>query len=372
MAFAVKYRPKKLSDLVGQEVIVKTLSNAIQNDQLHHAYLFVGQFGSGKTSAARVLAAMENCEVSPGIAPCGECGICSDIFHGHHSDIEEIDAASTGKVEQIRELKKSALYLPIDGAKKKYYIIDEFHSVSSAGAEALLKLIEEPPSHVRFILCTTELEKVKGTIRSRCQVHEFKKIYWRLIAKHLNDIVKQEGLEVETSVLSLCSRLANGSMRTALQNLEKVASFSGNGNVTTEDAEKVFSTVSEITYYDLIDEVVGVNKDKIDTTSGFKIINTMLQTGANYAAIYNGISEKLNDILICLTSSKAGEFINVSEEGKRRLKEQATFCKEKIKAILDSLNYLHESAQAVEYNMSTEIALQKWFIESLYCFNTKK
>lgn len=372
MAFAVKYRPKKLSDLIGQEVIVKTLSNAIQNDQLHHAYLFVGQYGSGKTTAARILAAMENCETSPGITPCGECGICNDIFHGRHSDIEEIDAASTGKVEQIRELKTSALYLPIDGARKKYYIIDEFHSVSSAGAEALLKLIEEPPPHVRFILCTTELDKVKGTIRSRCQVHEFKKIYWRLIAKQLEEIAKKENLEAENSVLSLCSRLANGSMRSALQNLEKVSSFSGNGKVTTEDAEKVFSTVSEMTYYDLIDEVVGVNKEKVDATGGFKIINTMLQTGANFAAIYNGITEKLNDVLICLTSSKAGEFVNVSEEGKRRLKEQATFCKDKIKAILDSLNYLHEASQAVEYNLSPETALQKWFIESLYCFNTGK
>ena len=161
MVFARKYRPKILADLVGQSSVVQTLTNALTRKKLHHAYLFVGKFGCGKTSTARILAASENCVQSPGLTPCGDCEVCKAVFTGSHTDILEIDAASgAGKVDQIRDLKHSAVYSPIDGAKTKYYIIDEAHRMTPPAEEALLKLLEEPPAKVRFVLCTTELQQM--------------------------------------------------------------------------------------------------------------------------------------------------------------------------------------------------------------------
>lgn len=375
MVLARKYRPKQLSDLIGQEIVVQTLTNAIQLNKLHHAYLFVGQFGSGKTTCARILAAMENCEVSPGINPCGKCSVCVGIYAGKHEDIEEIDAASgAGKVEQIRELKTAAIYSPVDGAKTKYFIIDEAHRMTPAGEEALLKLIEEPPSHVRFILATTEMEQMRSTIVSRCQVHEFRKISWRQIAELLEKIAKKEGIECDKEVANLCARLANGSMRNGLQNLEKLSAFVGKGRIRIADAEKVFATVSEMLFYDIIDFIIGVDQRTTDAGAGFKIINKMFQNGADFGLVCDGLTTRLNHIMIGLTSSGAGELISVSEEGSRRLMNQWKKCKvsEGLEPVLSSLRYLRDAKEAVKYGLSPEMALQQWFLESAFAFHQKK
>lgn len=367
--FARKYRPRQLSELVGQHVVVQTLSNAFKMNKLHHAYLFVGHVGSGKTSTARILAAMENCEKSPGLYPCGECSVCSGIFKGTHADIEEIDAASqAGKVDQVRQLKTDAMYGPIDGAKIKYYIIDECHRMSPASSEALLKLIEEPPPRIRFILCTTEAESVRGTIMSRCQVHEFRKIYWRQISERLGEVAEKEKIESEKEALNICSRLAQGSMRTALQNLEKLAAYNGGKKITGSDAQKMFATVSEVLFYDVIDQILGVEGGKPDATKGFKLINSMLINGADFAMICNGLAEHLRHIMVGLSCQKAADFIDVSEEGKRRLLTQLKKCKN-LTGIFAAYKHLHEARQGVEYGLSPEIALQKWLLESVFAFH---
>ena len=189
---ALKYRPKKLSDMIGQEVPVQTLTHSFESNSLHHAYLFVGQIGSGKTTTARIVAAMENCTETPGQNPCGQCDVCKPVFKGVHTDIMEIDGASgAGNVAQVRELKKEALYNPVDGAVTKYYIIDECHRVSDSGLDALLKILEEPPKNTRFILCTTEIQKVRPAIISRCQRHDFVKIFWMQISEYLLEVSKQ-------------------------------------------------------------------------------------------------------------------------------------------------------------------------------------
>lgn len=372
--FARKYRPKTLDEVIGQPVVVRTLSNAIKNNKLHHAYMLVGQFGSGKTTVARILAAMENCEVSPGVKPCGKCSICRHVFEGTHADIIEIDAASeAGKVEQIRVLKKEALYNPVDGAKTKYFIIDECHSMSGGSNEALLKLLEEPPAHTRFVLCTTDVQKVRPTIVSRCQRHDFIKIFWMQIAETLQQICKEEGIDAEVGALNLCARLARGSMRNGLNNLEKLISFVGNGSISTSDAEKSFGAVDEMLYSDLMDEVVGVNSTKPDSAKAFLIINKMLREGAEYQTISNGLAEYLQTLMIGLTSSKAGDLVHLSQEGKNRLKQQMKQCaaESKLNAIMKSIECLTASNVAVGYGIEPEVALQKWFVESIFEFRKK-
>ncbi len=368
LVFARKYRPKRLHDLVGQAPVVQTLKNALMNGRLHHAYLFVGKFGCGKTSTARILAASENCKVSPGLEPCGTCDICKSIFAGVHTDVAEIDAASNaGKVDQIRELKRSASYSPIDGAKTKYFIIDEAHRCSPQAEEALLKLIEEPPSHVRFVLCTTELQQMRGTILSRCQVHEFKRIYWREIAVYLQNIIKLEKLECDDESLHLCAKLADGSLRNALQNLEKLVGFVGGKTIRVKDAQSAFGTVSDVVFYNLLDQAIGKGGSP-DATTGYKVINELLMSGMSFDVVCDGISENLRNILVGVTTTACGDLISVSEECKKRLLEQMKHCKTKISAVLKSMKGLAEAKMAVQFGLSPDMALQMWFVDSIFAF----
>lgn len=367
MVFARKYRPKMLSELMGQAAVVQTLSNSLTRKKLHHAYLFTGKFGAGKTSCARILAASENCLVSPGLRPCGSCNVCKRVFAGTHTDILEIDAASSaGKVDQIRELKNSANYSPIDGAKTKYYIIDEVHRCSSASSEALLKLIEEPPPKIRFVLCTTEEQNMRGTIMSRCQVHDFKKIYWREIVRNLETVAKAEKIDCEPEAINICAKLADGSMRNGLQNLEKLIDFADKELITGEIAQKAFGTVSDLLFYSLIDEII---KDGApDATSGFKTINDLLVAGMGSAQIFEGITECLRNILIGSSATACGDLITVSDQAKNRLKEQLKKCKPKMQSLIDIMGGLVEARIAVDFGQPLDTALQMWFLDSILRF----
>lgn len=371
MPLANKYRPKCLDDVVGQDPIVQTLKNAMQQNKLHHAYLFEGNLGSGKTSVSRILAAMENCERSPGLYPCGFCGICTAVFEGNHVDIQEIDAASgAGSVEHIRRLKQDAMFNPVAGAKTKFFIIDEAHACSHQSADALLKLIEEPPPRVRFVLATTDAQKMKATIESRCQRHTFRKIPWAVMAEKMASICKKENLNAEVAALNLCCRLANGSMRSALQNLDKLIDYVGNDSITIAHAQSVFAQASEVLYYDLFDQIIGINDGKPDASESFKIINKILSSGVDFKSVYESLTEHLRSLMVGLTSSKAKEILNFSEEGKRRLSTQLSKCKEMqaIGGVLKSFDALNESARSTEYNISADVALQKWAVESIFAF----
>lgn len=369
MVFARKYRPKNLEGVVGQTSIVRTLSNALTSNKLHHAYLFIGKFGTGKTSVSRILAASENCTISPGLHPCGKCDVCKNIFDGNHVDVAEIDAASNaGKVDQVRELKRSASYNPIDGAKTKYFIIDECHRMTPAAEESLLKLIEEPPPNVRFVLCTTELEQMRNTIISRCQIHEFKEIYWREIARHLELIVKMESLQCDQESLNLCAKLANGSLRNALQNLEKLSDYVGNEFLCIEKAQEVFGSVSELVFYDLMDQIIRQDGSP-DATAGYKIIHNLIISGIGVNSIISGISEVLRYILICITTQGCGDMISVSKEASKRLMDQSK--RARLSSVIDSLKRLTEVKESIEHGFSPQIALELWLLDSLLLFRVK-
>ena len=372
LIYARKYRPKSFAEIVGQPSVVQTLSNALTMNRLHHTYLFVGKFGCGKTSTARILAASENCKNSPGLHPCGVCDICKSIFAGNHTDVAEIDAAShAGKVDQIRELKRSAAYSPIDGARTKYFIIDEAHRCSPQAEEALLKIIEEPPAHVRFVLCTTELQHMRGTIISRCQLHNFQKLYWREMSQHLGFVAKQEHLDIDQESLNLCAKLADGSLRNALQNLEKLVDFSGEDAIRIDKTQIAFGTVSDLLYYNLLDQVIGDGSSP-DATTGYKLINELLVSGVGFDAICDGISETLRNILIGITTSACGDLINVSDECKKRLINQMKRCKsnKKMPALLEAMKSLAEAKAAVSYGLSPDMALQMWLLDSIFAFRT--
>jgi DNA polymerase-3 subunit gamma/tau len=222
------YRSNTFDEVVGQDTISTTLKNAIATGRVHHGYLFTGTRGVGKTSMARILAKALNCLAceAPTITPCCKCDSCTAIAVGGDVDVVEIDAASNTGVDNIRELRSNATLRPAR-ARFKIYIIDEVHMLSTGAFNALLKTLEEPPSHVKFVLATTEAQKVPATIQSRCQRFDFRAIDAGSIAEHLRGIVKAEGVTAEESVLRRIARLANGSMRDALSLLDKLLSYEG-------------------------------------------------------------------------------------------------------------------------------------------------
>lgn len=366
-----KCRPRSLEQMIGQASIVRTLTNAIKTNKLHHAYLFEGQFGSGKTSLARILAASENCEKSPGLFPCGKCSLCEQIFNGIHADVKEIDTANdAGSAEQIRLLKHEALYNPVDGAKTKYFILEECHRLSATACDSLLKLLEEPPARTRFVLCTTDAAKVRPAIVSRCQRHSFTKIFWMTMAEALNTVAKKEKINIETGAINICAKAAKGSMRSALNYLEKLTQKAGEVELITQAmAEEEFGNLPEAVIFNLFDELLK-NDTKIDATKAFRILNEMLVKGSSFECIADAIIEHLNMLVVGMTCGKAAEFIYLTEEGKKHLIQQLKFCMEhdKIKAILVSMERMNASRQWVGYNANPESALRKWFVESIMEF----
>jgi DNA polymerase-3 subunit gamma/tau len=226
LVLARKWRPQNFQEVIGQEHVVRTLANAIKTNHVVHAYLFCGPRGTGKTTAARILAKALNCERGPTAEPCGQCPPCQQIAAGNSIDVAEIDGASNNGVENVREIRENAKYLP-QSDRHKIYIIDEVHMLSGAAFNALLKTLEEPPGHVKFILATTEPQKLPDTILSRCQRHNFKRIPAGRILERLQQICQAEGATLSSTSLALIVRQSDGSMRDALSVLDHLFSACG-------------------------------------------------------------------------------------------------------------------------------------------------
>jgi DNA polymerase-3 subunit gamma/tau len=241
--FARKYRPQTFEEVVGQEHITRTLQNAIKQNRLAQAYLLVGPRGIGKTSTARILAKALNCEKGMSPNPCGRCSSCLEIAEGNNLDVLEIDGASNNSVDNIRDLRDNAAYAPSHGAFK-IYLIDEVHMLSTGAFNALLKTLEEPPPHVKFIFATTEAQKVPATITSRCQRFDLRRIPDDLIARHLASIAEKESIELATDAAEVIARGADGGLRDAESMLDQMAAFCGN-KIDATDVFEVFGFTSK-------------------------------------------------------------------------------------------------------------------------------
>ena len=248
---ARKWRPKSFGQLVGQDHVVKALSNALTQQRLHHAYLFTGTRGVGKTTLARILAKALNCETGITATPCGTCGACTEIDQGRFVDLLEVDAATNTKVEEMRELLDQAQYMPVSG-RFKVYIIDEVHMLSRSAFNSMLKTLEEPPEHVKFILATTDPQKVPVTVLSRCLQFNLKQMSTDAIAGHLAHVLQQESIEFETSALDVLARAARGSMRDSLSLLDQAIAYGG-GKVERAQVSIMLGAVDHDYLFNILD-----------------------------------------------------------------------------------------------------------------------
>lgn len=260
LVLARKYRPQNFDELVGQEVLVTTLSNAIKNERLHHAYILTGIRGVGKTTTARIIAKTINClDVAASLSAkaCGVCDNCKMIAASKHQDVIEIDAASRTGVDDIREIIDSIAYAPVM-AKYKIYIIDEVHMLSNSAFNALLKTLEEPPAHVKFIFATTEIKKVPVTILSRCQRFDLRRLDEKEIEIHLKNILQKEGLEAEAQALELIAKMSEGSVRDSLSLLDQaLASNNHQQFLSAELVEKMLGLTDKVKVIELFESLLS-------------------------------------------------------------------------------------------------------------------
>lgn len=293
---ARKWRPSAFTSVVGQEHITQTLRNAIRQGRLHHAYLFSGPRGVGKTSTARILARALNCErPSEEFEPCGECPSCVEITEGRSLDVVEIDGASNNSVEDIRKLRDNAKYPPVSG-KYKLYVIDEVHMLSTSAFNALLKTLEEPPRHLVFIFATTEPHKVPATILSRCQRFDFRRMQISDIVGRLAFIAEQDGFRVDEDALMVIARKGDGSMRDAQSIFDQVISFCG-PVVTFDQANEALNLIDQGFFF----RVTDMMRDG-DPAEAFEIVDGIMKEGYDAQEFLLGLAEHLRNFLTLLTT----------------------------------------------------------------------
>ena len=289
--FARKYRPQTFDDLVGQAHVSRTLKNAVAQNRLAHAYLFVGPRGIGKTSTARILAKALNCVKGPTVNPDGTCDNCREIAAGNSLDVLEIDGASNNGVEQVRELRENVRYAP-SKSRYKIYIIDEVHMLTAAAFNALLKTLEEPPPHVKFIFATTEPQKVLPTIVSRCQRFDLHRIPAKLIANHLQFIAGKEKITLEPAAAHAIARGAEGGLRDAESMLDQLVAFCGE-KIAESDVLNVFGFTSEQTVVDLMGKILGS-----ETAPALDVLYQQSEAGKDMMRLMSDLISYLRDLLV--------------------------------------------------------------------------
>jgi DNA polymerase-3 subunit gamma/tau len=315
---ARKFRSQTFEEVIGQDAITTTLRNAITQDRVHHGYLFCGTRGVGKTSMARILAKALNCLSSdrPTATPCGRCESCLSVARGEDVDVVEIDAASNTGVDNIRDLRSNAIYRPAR-SRYKIYIIDEVHMLSKGAFNALLKTLEEPPDHVKFIFATTEPEKVLPTILSRVQRFDFKAIAPEDIARQLSRICQEEQVEAEEAAVKRLARLASGSMRDALSLLDQVMSMAG-GQITADVVNELFPATYDELFAELIDQVAAG-----DAAASLRVADRSLSQGQSLDHWCSLLIGQVRDLMMLRVCGGETDLVDVPAGLRERLVKQA-------------------------------------------------
>ncbi len=321
LALYRRYRPDTFGDVIGQEHVTAPLSHALDNNRVHHAYLFSGPRGCGKTTSARIMARALNCEKGPTSQPCGACESCVELARGGPGSIDviEIDAASHGGVDDARELRERAFFSPMK-SRYKVYIIDEAHMVSSQGFNALLKLVEEPPSHLRFIFATTEPDKVIGTIRSRTHHYPFRLVPPKILGDYVVELSSREGVAIEQTAVPLVVRAGAGSVRDSLSVLDQLIGGSGDDGVTYELAVALLGYTPD----SLLDETIDAMAAG-DGATVFGVIDKVVDTGQDPRRFAEDLLQRLRDLVVVRAVPDAASrgLIELSDDQAERLGGQA-------------------------------------------------
>ena len=347
------WRPQSFNDMVGQRHIIQTLQNAIREQRVSHAYLFSGPRGTGKTSAAKVLAKAVNCERQQGSEPCNECPSCLRITAGNVMDVQEIDAASNRGVEEIRDLRDKVKYAPTE-VRRKVYIIDEVHMLTTEAFNALLKTLEEPPPHVMFILATTEPHKLPATIISRCQRFDFRRVSLEEQTGLLSEICEKEGIEADSDALQYIARLSDGGMRDALSILDQISSFT-DGHVTYQQVLGMTGGIPAEQFAKLASAILEGNMGLL-----LELVEQLMHEGKSADKCLENLLHYFRDLLMIKMVPGADQLtdrvLNPAE-----FKDMASaFSRERLFEIVDTLNrYLGEMKYATHPQTLFEVALMK-------------
>jgi DNA polymerase III subunit gamma/tau len=348
LVLARRWRPQQFSDIIGQDHVSRTLTNAIEHDRIAHSFIFAGPRGVGKTTTARILAKALNCEKGPTSKPCNKCSNCESITKGNSLDVLEIDGASNRGIDEIRNLRENIHYAPSQG-KYKIYIIDEVHMLTKEAFNALLKTLEEPPSHVIFMFATTEIHRVPATILSRCQRFDFKRIPTNTIIKHLQKMCETDNIEIEKDALLEIAKKSDGSMRDAQSILDQIISYSGD-KITALQVSEILGLINLDLFFSFSSKIREKNLKEL-----LILCQKVFSDGIDLGEFLVGFEEHFCNLLITKTLENM-EFIHVSENFKERyLTESKEFTENDI---LQYIQLIGEIQNSIKWSTQPQIKFE--------------